>query len=319
MPEPRPSSEEGHVNETVIAIRAAAAEERRRREATEAKHEPTAEEVAVMQAVREDVLCLEALAKPPNRDLPPNVRDPEAHRRSRWGLDWMTCRFVSPSNHLPRTWGYTILRTTYTPDSDAAVTTAVHALTHFMRAMARRECRGVTDRLQRLQRSRQLPAGVSTTGDARPSDEFYMKRFVTELVEDKAGLKHAAVPGEVCAYFRRWSLARFAKEEKYFSAASPRLKSAILFDEETVEHLQGLAAGELDGDPEVSVAGKEFWVKAVEAEPEKRNMRPGLSDCFRVPVGLLDEYWFERDRAHPAYEMLWKEDERFPGELLFTT
>lgn len=86
-----------------------------------------------------------------------------------------------------------------------------------------------------------------------------------------------------------------------------------------MEHLQGLAARELDGGQQVFVAGNEFWVKVVEAEPEKWNMRPGLSDCFCVPVGLLEEYWFQRERAHPAREMLWKEDQRFPSELFFST
>ncbi|KAH6846949.1 hypothetical protein B0I37DRAFT_373934 [Chaetomium sp. MPI-CAGE-AT-0009] len=310
------SAEEPPVDEIVAAIRAAATEKRRLRELEEAKVKPTAEEMAVMREVNADVFYLKDLATPPIREFPPDTSDPERSRRSRWGLNWMTYQFLLPSDHLPRTWGYTILRTTY--NNDTAVDTAIDALIRFIHAMARRECHGVTERLQRLQQSRQLPAGVPDTGDARPSDEFYIKRFVTELVQDRAELEGAAVP-QVCAYFRRWSLARFDKEERYFSAASPRLKSAILLDAETVEHLQGLAGRDLSDNQKMWVTGKEFWVKMVEAIPEQRDMRSGLTDCFRVVVGLLEDYWFERDRAHPAWKMLWKEDNRFPGELFYST
>jgi hypothetical protein len=311
------SAAEAPVDEIVAAIREAAAEERRLRGAAEVK--PTAEEMAAMREVHADIFYLKDLAAAPIREFPTGTFDPERGRKSRWGLNWMTSGFVLPSDHLPRTWGYAILRTTY-DDNDAAVDAAVDGLTRFMRATARRECNYVTERLHRIQRnhSRGLPAGVPDTGDARPSDEFYIKGFVNEVVQDRAELEHAAV-AQACAYFRRWSLARFKQEERYFSAASRRLKSAILFDAETVEHLQGLAARELAEDHDVWVAGREFWVKMVEAEPEERHMRPGLTDCFRVEVGLLEDYWFERDRARPARGMLWKEDDRFPGELFFST
>lgn len=228
----------------------------------------------------------------------------------------MTRCFLLPPTYRARTWGYTILRTTYA-DNDAAVDAAVKALSRFLRAIAEGECQSVTEHLQRLKLSNQLLEGKSDIADPRPSDKFYIKRFVTEVVQDKYELDSATIP-QVCAYFRRWSLARWHKEERYFSAASPRLKSAILFDEETVAHLQGLAEHEFVDPLDVRVSGREFWVKMVEAEPKKRNMRQDLTDCFRVKLELLEEYWFERDMHDPATEMLWKTDERFPGEWFFS-
>jgi hypothetical protein len=228
----------------------------------------------------------------------------------------MSNRYFYPPTYLARTWGYTILRTAYA-DNDAAVNTAVQALHHFMRATGEGECRWVTERLQQQQRTRQkLPAGVPDTADARPSDEFYVHRFVTELVQDREQLNNATIP-QACNFFRRWALARWQKEEKYMSASSPRLKSAILLDAEAVAHLQGLAARELVDRDELSEAGKEFWVKMVEAQPEPRDMLPGLSDYFRVELGLLEEYWFDRDYAHPAWKMAWRRDDRFPGEFFY--
>ena len=310
------STTEAAENEIVASIHAAAAKERQLRAAAEI--EPTAEELAAQQVAHADILHLRALATPPKRKFPPGASDPEIGRGSRERLRWLsTLRYLLPPTYLPRTWGYTILCTTYA-DNDAAVDAAAHALSRFMRATGEAECEWVTEKLQELQLHRRLPESVPNTADARPSDEFYINRFVTEVVQDKDELNNATIP-EACAYFRRWSLARWPKEERYFTAASPRLKSAILFDAETIAQLQGLAARGLVNDREVSEAGKEFWVKMVEAEPEQRDMEPGLSDCFRVPLGLLEDYWFERDRSHPATEMLWETDERFPGELFFTT
>ncbi|KAK3291644.1 uncharacterized protein B0H64DRAFT_409644 [Chaetomium fimeti] len=300
--------------EIIAAIREAAAHERLLRAAAEVK--PTAEERAAELEARSDGLYLRDLAAHPKREFPHGVFDPEQQRRSRQRLRWLPTRFLL-GHYRPRAWGYTILRATYA-DNDAAVDAAVDALSRFMRGEAGRENRGVTGELQRLKLNRQLPEGMPDTADERPAEEYFVKRFNTELVQDKSELDGASI-AQMCAYFRRWALTRWHKEEIYFTAASPRLKSAILFDAETVAHLQGLAARGLVGDRDVYEAGKEFWVKMVEAEPEKRNMRPGLSDCFRVPVGLLEDYWFVRDARHPATEMMWKTDERFPGELFFTT
>jgi hypothetical protein len=125
---------------------------------------------------------------------------------------------------------------------------------------------------------------------------------------------------QVCAYFRQWALKRWHRDERYFSAATPRLKTAILFDEETVTQLQSMAERDLSGKNELWEAGREFWVKMIEAEPKLRegaNMDQGVTDCFRVRLEHLEQYWFDRDRSDPAY-MVWEVDQRFPGEWFFT-
>ncbi len=89
-------------------------------------------------------------------------------------------------------------------------------------------------------RGNKLPEGVSTAADPRPSDEFYVRRFVNDVVEDREALQDAT-PAYTSAFFRRWALERWDGDEWRFLAAGPRLETAILFDEETVAHLQGLA------------------------------------------------------------------------------
>jgi hypothetical protein len=186
-----------------------------------------------------------------------------------------------------------------------------------MRARADAEIARVAEDYERLRMRGQLPEGVAA--DPLPSEEFYVNRFVNEVVQDKEQLENAAV-ADVCAYFRRWALARWDMEERYFSAAGPRLKTAILFDEETVAQLQGVAAYGFAEEDDVRKVGSEFWVKMVEAESKERggpNMNQGVTDCFRVRLKHLVLYWFDRDRSEPA-DMVWEVDERFPGEWFFT-
>jgi hypothetical protein len=247
--------------------------------------------------------------------LPPGVHNPEATCTSRNLLRWLSENHWFAESYLPRTWGYTILRTTYTDDE--AFQAAADALGRYMRARADAEIARVAEDYERLRTRGQLPEGVAV--DRRPSDEFYVNRFVNEVVQDQEQLENAAV-ADVCAYFRRWALARWHMDERYFSAATPRLKTAILFDEETVTQLQGVGACRFAEKGDVWKMGREFWVKMVEAEPKERggpNMNQGVTDCFRVRLQHLQLYWFDRDRSDPAY-MVWEVDERFPGEWFFT-
>ena len=252
-------------------------------------------------------------------EFAPGYRNPEAKRTSRTRLLWLSQNYAFPSHYGARTWGYTILRTTYA--DDATFDTAVGVLARYMRAMADWECRGVADGLKDLRdRCKRLPEGVSTAADPRPSDEFYVRRFVNDVVQDREALQDAS-PAQASAFFRRWALERWDGDEWRFSAAGPRLKTAMLFDEETVAHLQGLAeydftVGENPG-LEAWTTSREFWVKMVEGEPKQRDLGEGLLEWYRVSFWDLDWFWFGRDREEPATSGGWKLDQRFPGEWCY--
>ena len=246
-------------------------------------------------------------------------RNPEARRTSRSHLFWLSQNYAFPSHYGACTWGYAILRTTYA--DDAAFDAAVGLLARYMRGVANRECRGVSEDLVDLRdRCKKLPEGASAAADPRPSDELYVRRFANDVVQDREALQDAT-PAQASAFFRRWALERWEGDEWRFSAAGPRLKTAILFDEETVAHLQGLAkynfsAGGNSG-KEAWMAAREFWVKMVEAEPKQRDLGQGLLEWFRVSFWDLEWFWFGRDWEEPACSGRWKFDQRFPGEWCY--
>ena len=252
-------------------------------------------------------------------DFAPGYRNPEASRGSREQLVWLSQHFASADTYRARTWGYTILRTTYA--DDAAFDAAVSTLDRYMRAMADRECWRVTNDLETLRNQGRLPMGAPTTADPRPSDELYVRRFVNDVVQDRAALGEAT-PTQACAFFRRWALERWHGEEWRFSAAGPRLKTAILFDEETVAQLQGLVAHDFGAgeDPggEARRVARENWVKMVESEPKQRDLSQGLLEWFRIGFGDIHDFWFSRYITEPSVSGCWKLDDQFPGEWRFT-
>ncbi len=237
-------------------------------------------------------------------------------RGSRRRLVWLSSHFAFPSTYRARTWGYTILRTTYT--NNTAFDAAVGTLSCYMRALAAQECRWVADGLADLRtRGNRLPVGVATTADPRPSHELYVRRFVNDVVQDRAALDGATAT-QASVFFRRWARERWDGEEWAFSAAGPRLKTAMLFDEETVAQLQGLAAYEFgvgeDLGGEADRVAREYWVKMVESEPKERSLNEGLLEWFRVGFWDLEDFWFNRYINEPSVSGCWKPDDRFPGD-----
>jgi hypothetical protein len=161
-----------------------------------------------------------------------------------------------------------------------------------------------------------LPEGIAVTADPRPGDELY-ERFVADVVEDREGLEGATGRDGLRTYFKRWALERWDSDEALFSAASPRLKTAVVLDEETVAQLQGLKeALENEGEMAWYEVGKRFWVKMVEAVPEERagpGMNMGVVDVYCMQLGGIIEFYWQRDLRSPAYLSSWKQDEGVPG------
>jgi len=265
-----------------------------------------------------DAQQLQALAYDYLPELAPGIKNPEASRDSRGWLIWLSQNYADPSSYRARTWGYTILRTTY--GNDTAFDTAIGLLVRYIRAIGDRERWRTAEDLGGFYIRSSLPEGATVTPDPRPSDELYVHRFINEVVQDREALENAT-PTQASAFFRRWALERWDGGEKYFSAAGPRLKTAILFDEETVMQLQGLAAYEFAGEntrEEAWGAAGGFWVKMVEAEPIERDLNQGLLEWFRVGFRDVLDFWFRREITEPAVSGCWKLDDRFPGDWCYT-
>jgi hypothetical protein len=273
---------------------------------------PTPETFATAQA---DVAHLLSIANFPARFTVSQrgftLPDPETNRNQRARLRWVAENFWL-ANYRARTWGYTILRTTYA--DNAAFQRAVEAIRLLVRAHLDAEVHMVTQQLQQMYDSGKLPEGISATADPRPGDELY-KRFVVDVVEDREGLE-GTTGRDLCTYFKRWALERWDEGEAMFSAASPRLKTAVVLDEETVAQLRGVEEA-LEGEGEMAwyEVGKRFWVKMVEAVPEERegpSMNKGVVDIYCMQLGGIVNLYWDRDMRSPAY-MSWKQEEGVPG------
>lgn len=104
-------------------------------------------------------------------------------------------------------------------------------------------------------------------------------------------------------------------EPYLISAASPRLKSCIVLDAETIEQLKGIPDGLLDlSDREIRPIGAKFWVKMAEAEPKSRSHTPRaeLVEIYRVRLVDLEQFWFMRDIREPA-NLTYKTDPQDPN------
>ncbi|KAH7403158.1 hypothetical protein BKA64DRAFT_442504 [Cadophora sp. MPI-SDFR-AT-0126] len=129
-------------------------------------------------------------------------------------------------------------------------------------------------------------------------NEVLLERFVNDIVEDKETLDEATVR-QVSDYFRRWTYAHWSGDPAHISAGSPRLKSCILLDAETLDQLQTTPQF-IPNAPSRSQGlelGGCFWVKIVEAFPRLR--LTGMADCYRLLLGDLADFWFRRTWLDP--------------------
>jgi hypothetical protein len=268
---------------------------------------------AQMQEAVADVQILATAASGPRQLFQANsslgIIDPEARNTLRAYL-----RHLAEQNWLgdyrARTWGYAILRTSY--GDDGKFNAATDVLSRYVRLWSDEEARSVTAALEKLDRWNDLPAGLPTTADTTLNEQF-TQRFVNDVLQDHDVLDQAPIP-QVCDYFRKWALAHWHQDPHTISAASSRLKSAILLDAETIDQLQDVPL-EIP-DEEIFSVGQQFWVKMVEAEPVPRlgwqDARDGMTSCYRVRLCDLIPFWFERNRRDPAH-LADGTDDRYPG------
>ena len=219
---------------------------------------------------------------------------------------------IVPRGHAHGSWGYTVLRTAYTPESDALFPIAlarlesyIHWWCYFGRFPAHHGtppslCDG--------------SCGVS----AEPNDEVY-RRLYLDVVEDRDGLAYLDGDGDssaedrftaLAAYFRQWVA---GVDTGLYPEDNPRYVVCVVLDSESIASLARLPE-ELP--PLRCVAGKEevllfygtgkgAWVWLLEtdymAEPEEYD--GDYRGWLRTDVSGFERSWFsrlERDGA-PCY------------------
>ncbi len=212
-------------------------------------------------------------------------------------------------HHRSRTWGYTVLRTSY--EDDARFQAALNVIKRYLRLRNDDEARHITSSIEYKVKWSGWPERVPACTDTALFDEF-LKRYVNDVLQDRDALEGASVT-ECYAYFKRWAIDHWHLDPKYISAASPRLKSAILMDAETIDQLQNFP--EDIGDQMPFAVASKFWVKMIEAEPRprggSRTTEWGMVDCYRVRVADLISFWFGRTWNEPANKT-WQTDLQDP-------
>ncbi|KAL5327256.1 hypothetical protein ACEPPN_004950 [Leptodophora sp. 'Broadleaf-Isolate-01'] len=207
-------------------------------------------------------------------------------------------------NYRARTWGYTMIRTAYRDGDDEKFKHGIDMIHRFLRLWSDTELQSATEQIQGLQGLREAyefrfhwPEEMPETANSIPN-EVFLGRFANDIVEDKETLNEATVP-QVSEYFKRWAYAHWHKDPLHISAGSPRLKSCILLDAETLDQLQN-AHKSIPNAPSTSQGfelGGRFWVKIVEAFPQPR--LTGMADCYRLRLGDLVDFWFRRMWLYP--------------------
>lgn len=208
-----------------------------------------------------------------------------------------------------RTWGYTIIRTVYGDGDgdewDTKFQNALSAIRRSVQAQNEYEINRITAGIQQYVEWGRWPKDYVTMADRRIETEFE-KRFINEVLQDRELFANASVD-QVRAYFLRWAQEHFARFHPLAAArgvlfrncepGSPRLFACIILDAETVEQLQGVPESPAELYPRL----REFWVKMVEAQPLPRDgwLDSSMCDCYRVRLGELADFWFDRADQNP--------------------
>ncbi|KAH6666092.1 hypothetical protein B0J14DRAFT_605291 [Halenospora varia] len=205
------------------------------------------------------------------------------------------------SDYRARTWGFTILRTAYRPDDDSKFQHGIDVINQTIKMWNEVEKKDAAQQMTKVRvvyeaTKADWPAGMPETANGSGNRQFW-ERFVCDIIEDREALEGASV-SQICDYFKTWALAHWHGNPAHISAGSPRLKSCIVLDEETMDHLQLLPL-EISVEHWISLE-QNFWVKVAEAYPEPRYYPDSMTDCYRVRLADVVEFWFAREWSEPS-------------------
>lgn len=214
----------------------------------------------------------------PHCKLPPGATRP-VHRRA--------------PGHADGSWGYTILRTTYTPESDALFPVALGRLTSYIQWWCRY-----------LRFCEESGVGFADT------NEEVCRRLYFDVVDDRDGLAHLDSNGDssaedrfaaLGAYFNSWAAGVDTGEDP---ENNPRYCVCLVLDSESMASLVRLpeelpplrCAATIEETTTWLDTGNGGWVWLLEvdymAEPEEHD--DSYHGWLRVAVCDLETSWFRR-------------------------
>ncbi|GME48355.1 hypothetical protein VE00_04952 [Neofusicoccum parvum] len=197
-------------------------------------------------------------------------------------------RLKDVSSH-GNSWGFTIVRTTYTGDFQTALDT--------LRRYVELECYA----------DLRYTSTPDAPLDPEPNRELF-RRFHTDVIADAATLDGASMD-DVRARFRAWAAQQGGASE---TTTNPRFRACIVVDAEVLQALLLAPPPPALDDASADVPLDAIWVKVVDAAPAAAEMAPPYAGWLRVSVLELARFWaaFIYQEMHELYEM--DEDEEVP-------
>lgn len=206
----------------------------------------------------------------------------------------------------PHTWGWTILRTVYTPESDRGFGAAADKLQRWLAYYVN---------------IRKSPAArCGAVWPAEPVDEL-ARRLRNDLVQDREQLD-AADWGVVHDVFRHWVLQQGVVEDDLRRKVVPsnvRYNSCIVIDQAALEALEEHLPEDTPPLTEPMVLTSDAWVwvfcaKSFEEQGQGiSHESDGYRGWMRVPVERLFGYWSMRMTWGKRYGLPHEEDQNEKG------
>ncbi len=206
-----------------------------------------------------------------------------------------------PRGHAHGSWGYTVLRTTYTPEADTLFPLALARLKSYIRWWCH---------FHRFPLHHGTTPCDGTCGAAAEPNAEISRRLYLDVVEDREGLAHLDGGGDgsaeerftaLGAYFRRWAA---GVDTGVHPHQNPRYVICVVMDSESVASLARLPE-ELPplrcvvGNEEARIflgTGEDAWVWLLEAdymaEPEEHDDE--YHGWLRTTVYDFQMSWFTR-------------------------
>ncbi|CAM1508156.1 Fc.00g050040.m01.CDS01 [Cosmosporella sp. VM-42] len=195
--------------------------------------------------------------------------DPEFKREPRGYLD--AIMHVSLGHRRPYTWGFTIYRTVYTPESDVAFPKVLGRLREYIERIVYADIK-----MWRKKHPCEDPL------DPIPNDEL-MKRYQNDIIEDPATLDGASIE-EIGERFDKWVAEH--KDPGRRGQCNTRFQACLVIDQEVLQDISRIPEDPFNYE-------KTKWyrcvkvVSSIQRPPEK-----GGRYWFRVAVPKLINFWF---------------------------
>jgi hypothetical protein len=210
----------------------------------------------------------------------------EPHDPREWSRE--VCRNLRQLRPYAETWGFTIFRTVYTPESDAQFQSFLGKLNSYVKDYVFRDLNSP-------------PQSSGPPYDPAPNEEI-MRRFVNEIVEDPK--LDGANEDQVRDAFAQWLRDHDVDLEMH--ALITRHRVCIMVDEGVLNSVA--AAPE---DPSQPYELKSVWVKVVEyCDPTEEEWQA----WFKAGLGALYCLWFNHLAGEKA-EYMYDDAVEFGGHV----